>query len=41
MFMINRIAIDYQVGDKQQNRKMNIGYGKTITAEKNLGNQYT
>lgn len=41
IFMINRIAIDYQVGNKQQNRKTNIGYGKGITAEKNLGNQYT
>lgn len=37
MFMINRILIDCQVGNKQWNRKMDIGYGKAIRAEKNLG----
>lgn len=34
MFMINRALIDYQVRSKQQNRKMDIGYEKTITTEK-------
>lgn len=33
MFMMNRALVDYQVGSKQQNRKMDMGFGKTTTAE--------